>query len=724
MAMEGWDGYYKRLSAAIRSENNRKAADAAALRSAAEETDRKIAKIEKNPVYRALRFLTGGGRSKDSLPVNEDRDTGKTLSKELRSPSSPEYEREFHRQTNPYESLKESHALTPRHIPCDTDEIRVVSLAGCSGINPLAESEGRKYILFLPEDTYVTENAEHRMTAFMDGEPDCSFVYWDEDRFDPGRGIGSDPVFKPGPSPDTLISFMYTGACVMVREEACRDLPWEAEWDPVQNIYVLLLRLLLTKGVKTMGYIPEVLSGSVRGFREFGAHPDLSGIKEKIFRETGTGVSFKPAQDPLITHALYEPQGPWPLVSVIIPSKDHPDILERAVASIRTGTDYSSYEIIVVDNGSTDMGRKAYEHLSEIYDFNYIYFKSEFNFSHSCNLGAEKSRGELLLFLNDDTEVIEKDWMRNLACQTLRPWTGAAGARLLYEGTDLIQHAGVTNMAIGPSHKLATLTDERSYYHGVNRYDRNVLAVTGACMMIRREVFDKACGFDEELAVAYNDIDLCMTLTEMGYFNVLRNDSVMWHDESLSRGADDADPEKTDRLYSEEQRLYSKHADFKGRDPFYSPFLSQDTVYYEVRGDFEWNDKKLLSKRASAPEGQVHEGMKLTVDRAVLKKDPDPAVPVSVLVEGWAYVPDRDNSDFEKTVLLRDTQGHTLAFRAFPRYRKDVYRALDSMQNCGLTAFTARISPGDVPKGTYNVGLSLKAEGLVYVTWSDREVTL
>ncbi len=721
MGMEGWDGYYRRLTASLRSGNNLKAADTAALKSAIDETDRKINKIEKNPVYRVLRGLTGGNSSSHPAAGKRDKpDPG--------LPGQLAYREELYRQTHPYEVLRGGNAHAPRHAPADFGLLRAVSMEGCSGGSPFEgmTSSDPGFTLFYREGSRLVEGAEGEMLSYMEKHPDRLVLYWDEDKSSGTGTPGTEPYFKPGPSPDTLISFMYTGGAVLVRNSAASEVLWEGAPEGPANVYALLLRLMLFAAGKgsgarqVLGYIPSVLSGTETGFEEFGGDPSLSSMKRKILEEYGIKAEFLPAQDPECFHAVYGFDAGEPLVSIIIPSKDHPDILERCVASIRSGTDYKRYEIIVVDNGSTEMGKKTCQRLAEMYSFKYIYFNSSFNFSHSCNRGAEDSDGELLLFLNDDTEVIEKDWLRNMAGQAMRPQTGAVGARLLYEGTDLIQHAGVTNMAIGPSHKLGTLPDDRSYYHGINRYDRNVLAVTGACLMVRRDIFEEAGGFDERLAVAYNDIHLCMTLHDRGYMNVLRNDAVLWHDESLSRGADDENEEKRERLYDEEEYLYSKHPGLKGRDPFYSPFLSQDTVYYDVRGDFNWNDRSLRSKEvpvSPADTTLTEDGMKLNLDRAVMVKEPDRSIPDYLLVEGWGYVPGKDNSSFEKTVILKSQTGELHCYAAFPRYRKDVSAALQSQENCELSSFVARIDPEPLKKGLYSVGVMMEAEGKRYAAW-------
>ena len=145
--------------------------------------------------------------------------------------------------------------------------------------------------------------------------------------------------------------------------------------------------------------------------------------------------------------------------------------------------------------------------------------------------------------MNDDIEIIEESWLDRMVGQALQPHTGAVGARLWYAGSERIQHAGITNLPIGPSHKLITFLDDRDYYYGHNRVSYDMAGVTGACLLVAKDRYEQVGGMDETMAVSYNDVDLCFKLLEAGYYNVLRNDAVLYHHESLSRGLDEQDGE-------------------------------------------------------------------------------------------------------------------------------------------------------------------------------------
>ena len=239
----------------------------------------------------------------------------------------------------------------------------------------------------------------------------------------------------------------------------------------------------------------------------------------------------------------YHPTGN-PLVSVIIPSKDNVKVYERCIQTLYEKTAYKNFEVIHVDNGSSEENKRGYENIARTYGVQYHYQPMNFNFSAMCNIGAKQAKGSYLLFLNDDIEIIKGDWLERMLGQAMQQHVGAVGAKLLYPGIGNIQHTGVINLSQGPVHCFANMPDDVIYDFCRNKLDFNYSAVTGACLLLSREKFDAVGGFEEELPVAYNDVDLCFKLTEQGYFNVLRNDAVLYHHESVSRGYDHASAEK------------------------------------------------------------------------------------------------------------------------------------------------------------------------------------
>ena len=270
---------------------------------------------------------------------------------------------------------------------------------------------------------------------------------------------------------------------------------------------------------------------------------------------------------------VYHVQGD-PLVSIIIPSKDHPQILMRCIDSILEFTSYRNFEFVVVDNGSSEGNKALISRYLEKVGGRYVYEPAPFNFSQMCNIGAANAKGEYLLFLNDDVEMFQPQWLERMLGHAQQKHTGAVGAKLYYPQTTLIQHTGVSNPKTGPLHSFMGLDDQVPYYFGWNRVDNNCIGVTGACLMVSAEKFREVGRFDENLPVAYNDVKLCFALHRQGYYNVIRNDVVAYHHESLSRGSDHIDDPKLIRLSKELTGLYGAFPELKGKDPYMNEHLA------------------------------------------------------------------------------------------------------------------------------------------------------
>lgn len=441
---------------------------------------------------------------------------------------------------------------------------------------------------------------------------------------------------------------------------------------------------------------------------------------------------------------------PHPLVSVVIPSKDHPEILEQCLKSFRKKTLYGCYEWIVVDNGSSEENRARILKLQQEYGFMYLYEKMSFNFSRMCNMGAAKAQGDLLLFLNDDIEIIEKNWLGRMVGQAIQPHAGAVGAKLWYAGTRQIQHAGITNLKIGPSHKLVTFQDDRDYYYGRNRVTYNMIGVTAACLMVAKSKYRQVGGFDEEMAVSYNDVEFCFKLAEAGYYNVLRNDAVLCHHESLSRGLDEFDENKWERLLKEKEHLYARHPQMEGKDPFYHKDLIDNASDYRCNYKFAHEDS--LSTRTVEPLQEEalkrirEERLILTIDRAEMQHKIWEEEPDIVWIMGWCYVPGEDNAFYDKQLLLQrkeETNIHAAVsgtgsaaggmehkngagYAAIPAdwCRRDVAESLRGESHIELAGFVLRVLKQDLENGTYRIGMlcTNQVTGEKALAWSDKEI--
>lgn len=275
-----------------------------------------------------------------------------------------------------------------------------------------------------------------------------------------------------------------------------------------------------------------------------------------------------------------------PLISIIIANKDHLEDLKRCVDSIFEKSTYENFEIIIVENGSSEKSIfDYYEGLSENPKVKIVTFEGAFNYSAVNNLGVKHAKGDYILLLNNDTQVITVNWMEELLMYAQREDVGAVGAKLYY-GDKTIQHAGVV-LALG-AHRTAGHSHYGQHrdnlgYMGRLCYAQNVSAVTGACLLVKKELFEQAGGLDESFAISLNDVDFCLKLRQKGYLNVFTPFAELYHFESISRGLDDKG-EKAQRYERESSRFREKWKEvLDAGDPYYNPNFSLDRSDFALK---------------------------------------------------------------------------------------------------------------------------------------------
>lgn len=582
--------------------------------------------------------------------------------------------------------------------------------------------------------------------AFEASEP-AGLIYADEDMYDPQTGSRYGAWFKPDESPETLLSFFCYGSQVFLNVECLQKAvrEFQPSYSPKtcthrQYYYdfILFYTDYLRKEKTGICHISEVLFHG-KGERKvtedlrkpeavnknayWGYEPvydvcKLAAIERrgqravmKHFEHAAKEYSVPVYQTPSYGEAVKEE---CPLVSVIIPSKDHVDMLSMCLDSIRRKTDFASYEIIVVDNGSTEENKRRIEAMKEEYGFRYLYKPMKFHFSKMCNLGADSAKGDIYLFLNDDIEVVSPDWMTVLAGQADCDEAGAVGAKLLYPGSDLIQHAGISEIAVGPVHKLHKCHDgQADYYYGRNTLPYDVIGVTAACMAVRKDKFRQAGGFPLEAAVAYNDVELCFSLYELGYRNIIRNDIILNHHESVSRGDDRMDDDKWERLLLEKAGVYERHRELKGRDPYYNVNLSGFKPQYFCSYLYEYEQKghfcRIGSVLKQIKKEWYNDCLIINLEHAHRERRTDFADAKDVcILEGWAYVLNMDNSRYEKHLYLIDENGEMREASFWERYRPDVADILGEQEHISLSGFSCRILQKDLNPGRYRIAMLYK----------------
>lgn len=544
------------------------------------------------------------------------------------------------------------------------------------------------------------DGAKERAEAFLSAHPEVCVVYGDED-VETTPGQYENPWLKPCWSPDTYLWKDYLGEAVAVRksfyekaEEKSRDGLLKAAGG-------------FTKGCQSIAHINGILFHRKTDW--FTGETNSSMTREKT---AGGQTDCRDAKK----------QG-MPYISVIIPSKDNAVVLKKCLDTLKKTAADISYEVLLVDNGSGEAVKKKIEEMTaDAPDILYIYEPMEFNFSKMCNLGAERAEGSLLLFLNDDIEATHTGWLSDMAKLAERPHVGAVGCKLLYPDTDKIQHAGITNLPMGPVHKLQFLRDNKCYYDNRNRGIRNVSAVTAACLMVRREVFEEAGGFCESMQVAFNDVDFCFTLLEKGYYNAVCNHIHLLHHESMSRGADESE-EKLKRLHRERTMLYDRHPGLNGKDPFYHDWLNRTGLDTRIQPAYR-------SGREIADVQAAKEVAKESNEAYVLKnarKDRCLLVRIEAAdashISGYGVVLGSDNACFNGKLLLerkgRQPAVYELDFTE--QYRQDLQENMPDQKNVALCGFHVNIAE-PLPEGEYRIGMLAtdKISGSSLMNYSNR----
>ncbi len=433
-----------------------------------------------------------------------------------------------------------------------------------------------EFIGLLDHDDELTPDALYEVAATLQ-ETDADLIYSDEDRLDE-KGRRKEPAFKPAWSPDLLLSCMYLGHfCVYRKSVVDRIGVFREGFDGSQD-YDLALRF--TEATNQIAHIPKILyhwrdvpgsaSAALRtrpAVREVGRRALSDALRRR--RVDGEVQSERAYGFYRVKRKIATPSR----VSIIIPTRDELVRLRRCIASIEAKTDYRNYEIIIVDNASRSAGTLEYLERSP---HRIIRCDSPFNFSLLNNLAAQEASGDYLLLLNNDTEVISAEWLMAMLEHAQRPEVGAVGAKLLYPD-GRIQHAGIllgVGGAVSHAHRHIDGFSGAGYLNYPNVI-RNYNAVTGACLMVRRNLFLEEGGFDETLfPVSYNDVDLCLRLRQRGYLIIYTPYALLYHQESATRGLN--------RYPEEEARLRARwHRQLSG-DSYYNPSLSLEGHAFAV----------------------------------------------------------------------------------------------------------------------------------------------
>ncbi len=593
------------------------------------------------------------------------------------------------------------------------------------------KDEREDFVCFLMPGGQMAQGAMVHIAQCFAEHPEVSILYGDEDIMEPegslNAGVRRSPWFKPDWSPDLLKDSFYFGGLTVLRKSLWEQMTEDTEWSQIGATVVEdvpRFHSFIRKCVRQAGGYAKN-SRAVMHVRQMLYHSYSEAARDKyVFcEESKDNKEYAPNDSAKDYVKLF--------LSIIIPSKDNPDILKKCLQAIPQAAGNLAYEVIIVDNGSCDENRQRIEQLvnqcntfatkdsAQAQAITYLYRPMEFHFSKMCNLGAEAAKGKLLLFLNDDVELAQAASLEKMAVLAAQEYTGAVGVKLYYPDSVRIQHAGITNLPMGPVHKLQFLEDREDYYFGYNQGLRNVLAVTAACLMVEKDKFCEIGGFAEELRVAFNDVDLCFKLYEQGYHNVCCNDCFAYHHESLSRG-DDESADKLKRLLAERDKLYERNPQLLGKDPYYSAGLGRDGLDTRIRPAYETagNKPQIVTEML-----QTIHSAEYRQDNCLLFRVEDSR---NHCVQGYGVVLGDNNACYDRWLVLKDNKEKCYAVALEGQYRPDLEENMQDQVNVGLSGIWTQLRDTKLSAGTYLLGMAVKnrVTGLKLINWSNRSVEI
>lgn len=445
------------------------------------------------------------------------------------------------------------------------------------------------FVVLTDHDDLLSPEALYQCAKAVQKEPQTDVIYSDEDKVDMSGKKFFEPHFKSDYNIDLLCTMNYICHLFVVRKDVMeRAGLFESCYDGAQD-HDFILRC--TEKAEHIVHIPKVLyhwrchAQSTSENPESKLYAFENGCKAVKAHYDRTGIPAEVEQGPFYgmyrTHYLWKEQ---PLVSILIPNKDHAADLKKCMDSIEEKSTYRNFEFIIVENNSTEEETFAYyKEIEKRDNVRVLYYKEDFNYSRINNFGAKEANGEYVLLLNNDTEMIEPDSIKEMLDVCMRPDVGIVGAKLLYED-NTIQHAGVI-IGFGGVAGHAFIgqdRDDNGYFSRIISV-QNLSAVTAACLMVRRSVFDEVEGLNEEFKVAFNDIDFCLKVRKAGYLVVYNPYAQFYHYESKSRGQEDS-ADKVARFQQEIGLFGERWGELlEHGDPYYNPNLTLDKADFSLK---------------------------------------------------------------------------------------------------------------------------------------------
>lgn len=477
--------------------------------------------------------------------------------------------------------------------------VKIVSVKSDGGLdvifNSALELAQGEFVVRISQHDQIPQHGLFFMAREINKYPDADLIYSDNDSIDE-TNKRFDPRFKPDWNLDLFFSHNYlTNMCACRVDQVRRLNGYRAGYEGAED-YDLALRYLKNTSVSKIRHIPRVLYHArvlsqpippvftlfQEDCNERKAHQSGKRALETYFEGAGITVEDGPALGLYrVKHPL--PTNP-PLVSIIIPTRDNVEILRACIESIQKHTDYEYWEMLVVDNQSEELETHSYfEEIKSDSRIKVILYDKPFNYSAINNFASQYAHGKILALINNDVEVIAEEWLTEMVSHAVRPDIGAVGAKLLYSN-GLVQHSGVIiglGGVAGHAHKYLKDNDHGYCHRAV--VTQNLSAVTGACLVVRKSIYQEVGGLNEaDLVVALNDIDFCLKLRDFGYRNLFTPYAKLYHHESISRGHDDT-PEKQAVFIYEFNYMKKKWGNKLRSDPAYNPNLTLEFENFSLR---------------------------------------------------------------------------------------------------------------------------------------------
>lgn len=447
------------------------------------------------------------------------------------------------------------------------------------------------FCVLLDHDDLLSRDTLKAFAIRLQSDPRFKLVYADEDKIDE-EGYRQSPHFKPDWNETLLLSQNYICHPVALQTARLKEIGGFRTGVEGSQDHDLLLRFVDGLKGHEISHIPQILyhwrvtpestasSSSAKGYT---TEAGLKAISDFVSRRDGHAKVSR-GHYPNTYNVNWSIPSPPPLVSLIIPTRDGYEILKQCLESIYEKTDYRNFEIIVVDNQTTcEKTLKLFADYKEHENFKVLRWNYSFNYSAINNYAVQHAKGELIGLVNNDIEVINPEWLTNMVRHATRPEIGCVGAKLFYPN-GAIQHAGVIlgiGGVAGHSHKY--FSKEEPGYHSRLYLTQEISAVTAACLLVKKSIFLQVGGLnEEELVVAFNDVDFCLKVREAGFRNIFTPNAELYHHESISRGSEDS-PEKIARFNKEANYMRERWSSILDCDPAYNPNLTREHEDFSLR---------------------------------------------------------------------------------------------------------------------------------------------